>query len=214
MQSQDDGVMAPATIDISQQMNTDPNFAPSQTMATPTDTIQMATAPMVQTPMAVVAANPGNSGSMVNFASAMSVFKYGFISVLGWIVSLIVLGVVWGFSLVVALQLENTVVKIIIVLVTLLVTLIGYGQMIIYPVGKALKDARGDTSAFSYVDSWKASISSFIETIVVTAGMAVLLAVGLSEDIGALTALAGLGFMLFLIGYIPYLARKTAQFIN
>jgi len=214
MQPHDVGMTPPATIDMSQQMNTDPNFAPAQTMATPMDTNQMATASMVQTPMVVAAVDPGNSVSMVNFASAMSVFKYGIISILGWIVSFIVLGVMWGISTVIAIGSENSVVGIIILLITLLVTLIGYGQMIIYPVGKALKDARGSMSTFSYVDSWKASIASFIETIGVTAGMAVLFAVGLSEEIFALTALSGLGFMLFLIGYIPYLARKTAQFID
>lgn len=214
MQPQDLGMNAPATIDMSQQMNADPNFAPSQTMAAPMDTNQMATASMVQTPMVVAAVDPGNSVSMVNFASAMSVFKYGFISILGWIVSFILLGVMWGVSMAIAIGSENSVVGIIVLLITLLVTLIGYGQMIIYPVGKALKDARGDMSTFSYVDSWKASIASFIETIGVTGGMAVLFAVGLSEEILALTALAGLGFMLFLIGYIPYLARKTAQFID
>jgi len=214
MQPHDAGMIPPATIDMSQQMNTDPNFAPSQTMATPMDTNQMATASTVQTPMVVAAVEPGNSVSMVNFASAMSVFKYGIISILGWIVSFIVLGVMWGISTVIAIGSENSVVGIIILLITLLVTLIGYGQMIIYPVGKALKDARGSMSTFSYVDSWKASIASFIETIGVTAGMAVLFAVGLSEEILALTALSGLGFMLFLIGYIPYLARKTAQFVD
>ncbi len=33
MQPQYPGMNAPATIDMSQQMNADPNFAPSQTMA-------------------------------------------------------------------------------------------------------------------------------------------------------------------------------------
>ncbi len=214
MQPHDAGMTAPATIDMSQHMNTDPNFAPSQTMATPMETNQVAPTPMMQTPMVVAAVEPSNSVSMINFASAMSVFKYGFISILGWIVSFIVLGIMWGISMAIAIGSENSVVGIIVLLVTLLVTLVGYGQMIIYPVGKALKDARGGMSTFSYVDSWKASISSFIETIGVTAGMAVLFAIGLSEEILALTALAGLGFMLFLIGYIPYLARKTAQFIE
>ena len=67
-----------------------------------------------------------------------------------------------------------------------LVTIIAYGQMIIYPVGKALKDGRSDDVSFSYVDSWKTSIAGFVESIVVTAVLALMIGIGIGYEVNAL----------------------------
>ena len=103
----------------------------------------------------------------INMAAALSVFKYGIIALGGWIVSMILLTIVWGASIYMALDSGGTTGMIILV-VTVLVTIIAYGQMIIYPVGKALKDGRSDNVSFSYIDSWKTSIAGFIESVIVT----------------------------------------------
>lgn len=195
MQPADVSTYSPATVDMSQQMNMNQG--------------------MVATPMIVAAPNAGPSQvNIMDFSSAMSVFKYGLISIGGWIVSAIVLTVVWVLAVLVGIGSDNNVVALVLILGAVLMTIISYGQMIIYPVGKALKDARNDSSSFSYADSWKAAISSFMETVVITAMMAISLAVGVSMDITVLSVLAVIGFMLFMVGYIPYLARKTAQFVN
>jgi len=170
---------------------------------------------MVATPMVVAAPNAGGSKvNIMDFSSAMSVFKYGLIAIGGWIVSGIVLTVVWIMAVLVGLSSDNNIVGLILILGAAMTTIIAYGQMIIYPVGKALKDARSSASSFSYADSWKAAISSFLETVALTVMMAIGLAVGISMEITVLSLLSGIGFMLFMIGYIPYLARKTAQFVN
>ena len=114
----------------------------------------------------------------VNIAAALSVFKYGFIALGGWIVSMILLGIVWGLAFWMAFDSGGTAGMIIIVIATL-VTIIAYGQMIIYPVGKALKDGRSDDVSFSYVDSWKTSIAGFIESIAVTIALALTIGLGI-----------------------------------
>ena len=195
MQSADPNTFSPATVDMSQQMNMNQG--------------------MVATPMVVAAPNAGGSKvNIMDFSSAMSVFKYGLIAIGGWIVSGIVLTVVWIMAVLVGLSSDNNIVGLILILGAAMTTIIAYGQMIIYPVGKALKDARSSASSFSYADSWKAAISSFLETVALTVMMAIGLAVGISMEITVLSLLSGIGFMLFMIGYIPYLARKTAQFVN
>jgi hypothetical protein len=195
MQPADPNTFSPATVDVSQQMNMNQG--------------------MVATPMVVAAPNAGGSQvNIMDFSSAMSVFKYGLIAIGGWIVSGIVLTVVWIMAVLVGLSSDNNIVGLILILGAAMTTIIAYGQMIIYPVGKALKDARSDASSFSYADSWKAAISSFLETVALTVMMAIGLAVGISMEITVLSLLSGIGFMLFMIGYIPYLARKTAQFVN
>ncbi|MDA0715848.1 MAG: hypothetical protein O2866_01025 [archaeon] len=195
MQPADPNTFSPATVDMSQQMNMNQG--------------------MVATPMVVAAPNAGGSKvNIMDFSSAMSVFKYGLIAIGGWIVSGIVLTVVWIMAVLVGLSSDNNIVGLILILGAAMTTIIAYGQMIIYPVGKALKDARSSASSFSYADSWKAAISSFLETVALTVMMAIGLAVGISMEITVLSLLSGIGFMLFMIGYIPYLARKTAQFVN
>jgi hypothetical protein len=195
MQPADPNTFSPATVDVSQQMNMNQG--------------------MLATPMVVAAPNAGGSQvNIMDFSSAMSVFKYGLISIGGWIVSAIVLTVVWALAILVGVGSDNNVVALVLILGALLMTIISYGQMIIYPVGKALKDARNDSSSFSYADSWKAAISSFFETVALTVMMAIGLAVGISMEITVLSLLSVIGFMLFMVGYIPYLARKTAQFVN
>ncbi|MEK9731151.1 MAG: hypothetical protein VW230_05280, partial [Candidatus Poseidoniales archaeon] len=68
MQPADPNTFSPATVDVSQQMNMNQG--------------------MVATPMVVAAPNAGGSQvNIMDFSSAMSVFKYGLISIGGWIVS-------------------------------------------------------------------------------------------------------------------------------
>ena len=149
----------------------------------------------------------------VNIAAALSVFKYGFIALGGWIVSMILLGIVWGLAFWMAFDSGGTAGMIIIVIATL-VTIIAYGQMIIYPVGKALKDGRSDDVSFSYVDSWKTSIAGFIESIAVTIALALTIGLGIGYEITALSFLGGLGYIFFLMGYVPYMVRKAAEIMN
>ena len=149
----------------------------------------------------------------VNIAAALSVFTYGFIALGGWIVSMILLGIVWGLAFWMAFDSGGTAGMIIIVIATL-VTIIAYGQMIIYPVGKALKDGRSDDVSFSYVDSWKTSIAGFIESIAVTIALALTIGLGIGYEITALSFLGGLGYLFFLMGYVPYMVRKAAEIMN
>jgi len=86
--------------------------------------------------------------------------------------------------------------------------------MIIYPVGKALKDGRSDDVSFSYVDSWKTSIAGFIESIAVTIALALTIGLGIGYEITALSFLGGLGYLFFLMGYVPYMVRKAAEIMN
>ena len=102
-------------------------------------------------------------------AAAFSVFKYGIIALAGWFVSMILLSIVWYMAFDMAISSDSATTGMIILVIATLVTIIAYGQMIIYPVGKALKDGRSDDVSFSYVDSWKTSIAGFVESIVVTA---------------------------------------------
>ena len=64
--------------------------------------------------------------------------------------------------------------------------------MIIYPVGKALRDGRSDDVSFSYVDSWKTSVAGFVESIVVTAVLALMIGLGIGYELPVLWILGGL----------------------
>lgn len=149
----------------------------------------------------------------INIAAALSVFKYGIIALGGWIVSMILLTIVWGASVYMALDSGGTTGMIILV-ATLLVTIIAYGQMIIYPVGKALKDGRSDNVSFSYIDSWKTSIAGFIESVIVTITLALMIGIGIGYDVPALGYIGGFGFVFFAMGYVPYMVRKAAEIMR
>ena len=150
----------------------------------------------------------------INMAAALSVFKYGFIALAGWFVSLILLSIVWYMAFDMALSSDSATTGMIILVIATLVTIIAYGQMIIYPVGKALKDGRTDNVSFSYIDSWKTSIAGFIESVVVTAVLAVMIGVGIGYDIPALSILGGIGYFFFIMGYVPYMVRKAAEIMR
>ena len=150
----------------------------------------------------------------INMAAALSVFKYGFIALAGWFVSMILLSIVWYLAFDMALSSDSATTGMIILVIATLVTIIAYGQMIIYPVGKALKDGRTDNVSFSYIDSWKTSIAGFIESVVVTAVLAVMIGVGIGYDIPALSILGGIGYLFFIMGYVPYMVRKAAEIMR
>jgi len=150
----------------------------------------------------------------INMAAALSVFKYGFIALAGWFVSMILLSIVWYLAFDMALSSDSATTGMIILVIATLVTIIAYGQMIIYPVGKALKDGRTDNVSFSYIDSWKTSIAGFIESVVVTAVLAVMIGVGIGYDIPALSILGGIGYFFFIMGYVPYMVRKAAEIMR
>tara|TARA_B100000459_G_C8578151_1_gene201944 strand:- start:823 stop:1401 length:579 start_codon:yes stop_codon:yes gene_type:complete len=150
----------------------------------------------------------------INMAAALSVFKYGFIALAGWFVSMILLAIVWYLAFDMALQSDSATTGMIILVVATLVTIIAYGQMIIYPVGKALKDGRTDNVSFSYIDSWKTSIAGFIESVVVTAVLAVMIGVGIGYEIPALSILGAIGYFFFIMGYVPYMVRKAAEIMR
>tara|TARA_B100000131_G_scaffold4851_1_gene5021 strand:+ start:291 stop:971 length:681 start_codon:yes stop_codon:yes gene_type:complete len=150
----------------------------------------------------------------INMAAALSVFKYGFIALAGWFVSMILLTIVWYLAFDMALQSDSATTGMIILVVATLVTIIAYGQMIIYPVGKALKDGRTDNVSFSYIDSWKTSIAGFIESVVVTAVLAVMIGIGIGYEIPALSILGGIGYFFFIMGYVPYMVRKAAEIMR
>ena len=150
----------------------------------------------------------------INMAAALSVFKYGFIALAGWFVSMILLSIVWYMAFDMAFSADSATTGMIILVIATLVTIIAYGQMIIYPVGKALKDGRTDNVSFSYIDSWKTSIAGFIESVVVTAVLAVMIGVGIGYDIPALSILGGIGYFFFIMGYVPYMVRKAAEIMR
>ena len=150
----------------------------------------------------------------INMAAALSVFKYGFIALAGWFVSMILLSIVWYMAFDMAISSDSATTGMIILVIATLVTIIAYGQMIIYPVGKALKDGRTDNVSFSYIDSWKTSIAGFIESVVVTAVLAVMIGVGIGYDIPALSILGGIGYFFFIMGYVPYMVRKAAEIMR
>jgi len=150
----------------------------------------------------------------INMAAALSVFKYGIIALAGWFVSMILLTIVWYLAFDMALQSDSATTGMIILVVATLVTIIAYGQMIIYPVGKALKDGRTDNVSFSYIDSWKTSIAGFIESVVVTAALAVMIGVGIGYEIDALSIIGAIGYFFFIMGYVPYMVRKAAEIMR
>ena len=86
--------------------------------------------------------------------------------------------------------------------------------MIIYPVGKALKDGRSDNVSFSYVDSWKTSIAGFVESIVVTASLSMMIGIGIGYDVIGLTVIGLVGYVFFAMGYVPYMVRKAAEIMR
>ena len=93
-------------------------------------------------------------------------------------------------------------------------TIIAFGQMVIYPVGKALKDGRTDNVKFSYVDSWKTSFAGFVESIIVTAALSLMIGLGIGFEMLWLSGLGGLGYFFFLMGYVPYMVRKAAEIMR
>lgn len=162
----------------------------------------------------IVTTSPQGMKAAINLSSALSVFKYGIIALGGWIVSMIILTILWGSSFYLALDSGDALVGLLIIMVALVLTIIAYGQMIIYPVGKALKDGRWDASKFSYVDSWKTSIAGFIESSIVIVLMSVMTAIGFKYEINALTYLGAFAYFFFMLGYIPYMVRKAAEIIK
>ena len=159
--------------------------APAEEMAPPAMEMapMEAAAPAVPAPGLVAPAqimvSTTQPKAAINMAAALSVFKYGFIALAGWFVSMILLSIVWYMAFDMALSSDSATTGMIILVIATLVTIIAYGQMIIYPVGKALKDGRTDNVSFSYIDSWKTSIAGFIESVVVTAVLAVMIGVGI-----------------------------------
>jgi hypothetical protein len=168
--------------------------------------------PEAPAPVVIMTSTPGGKPA-INMAAALSVFKYGIIALGGWIVSMILLGIVWGLSFYMALDSGGTTGMLILVMASL-VTIIAYGQMIIYPVGKALKDGRADAVSFSYIDSWKTSIAGFVESVVVTGGLALMIGVGIGYEIPALSLVGGIGYFFFMMGYVPYMVRKAAEIMR
>ena len=195
----------------------------SELMASPAP-IAVSPSPMAMQPMGAMPVAmatgmaPSSGASAINMAAALSVFKYGILSIIGMLLSVIVLGVVWAGAMAVAFAGTGDdgggPIALISVIGALLITVIGYGQMIIYPVGVALKDGRSDPVAFGYVDSWKTSIAGFIESVGVTAGMAFIIGVGAYLESVALIGIGAFAFGIFLIGYVPYMVRKAAEIMN
>tara|TARA_Y100000766_G_scaffold38574_1_gene28409 strand:+ start:21535 stop:22203 length:669 start_codon:yes stop_codon:yes gene_type:complete len=196
------------------------DMAPMETEAPAMDMAPMdaATPAVIPTPGIVAPAqimvSTTQPKAAINMAAALSVFKYGFIALAGWFVSMILLAIVWYLAFDMALQSDSATTGMIILVVATLVTIIAYGQMIIYPVGKALKDGRTDNVSFSYIDSWKTSIAGFIESVVVTAVLAVMIGVGIGYEIPALSILGAIGYFFFIMGYVPYMVRKAAEIMR
>ena len=194
--------------------------APAEEMAPPAMEMapMEAAAPAVTAPGLVAPAqimvSTTQPKAAINMAAALSVFKYGFIALAGWFVSMILLSIVWYMAFDMALSSDSATTGMVILVIATLVTIIAYGQMIIYPVGKALKDGRTDNVSFSYIDSWKTSIAGFIESVVVTAVLAVMIGVGIGYDIPALSILGGFGYFFFIMGYVPYMVRKAAEIMR
>ena len=194
--------------------------AASPTPETPTPAVmpQEAAVQPVNTAPAMIAPviiKPGVSQKpAINMAAAFSVFKYGIIALAGWFVSMILLSFVWYLAFDMAISSDSATTGMIILVIASLVTIIAYGQMIIYPVGKALKDGRSDDVSFSYVDSWKTSIAGFVESIVVTAVLALMIGIGIGYEIPALWILGAIGYFFFIMGYVPYMVRKAAEIMR
>jgi len=198
-----------STEPVAPEVSTDPIIQP----ATPVNQLPQVL-PQQNLQPVIVTTSPQGMKAAINLSSALSVFKYGIIALGGWIVSMIILTILWGSSFYLAFDSGDALVGLLIIMAALVLTIIAYGQMIIYPVGKALKDGRWDASKFSYVDSWKTSIAGFIESSIVIVLMSVTTAVGFKYDIGALTFLGGFAYFFFLLGYIPYMVRKAAEMIK
>jgi hypothetical protein len=171
----------------------------------------MQTVPMVPVVIGTVGVTAGKPA--ISLASGLSIFKYGFFALVGWIASMILLGIVWAMAFFIAFDVGGFV-ALTIIIVAVLVSIIAYGQMIIYPVGKALKDGRTDGVSFSYVDSWKTSVAGFVESVIVTTVLALLIAIGVSYEINELLIVGVIGFFFFAMGYIPYMVRKTAEIMR
>lgn len=194
----------------------EPMASPSPIAVSPAP---MAMEPMATMPGAMVVGSPmapSSGAAAINMAAALSVFKYGLLSILGMILSVIVLAIVWAGAAAVADTGDDGggPIALISVIGALLITVIGYGQMIIYPVGVALKDGRSDTVSFGYIDSWKTSIAGFIESVGVTGGMALIIGIGAYLESNALMGIGAFAFVIFLVGYVPYMVRKAAEIMK
>jgi hypothetical protein len=154
-----------------------------------------------------------STSSIINFSSALSVYKYGFLSILGGLASFIILSAVWGITYAV-LGSDSGIFGLIVIFIALLVSVIGYGQLIIYPVGVALKDGRSDSVSFGYMDSWKTSFAGFVESVAVISIMGLVLGLGVHLESMGLMIIGGIAWFLFMIGYIPYMVRKAAEIMN
>ena len=181
-------------------------------MATPAAPMAAAAPQTLVAP--VVISTSASAKPAISLSSALSVFKYGFLSLVGWFVSMVILTIVWWLSIDMAWNSDDAIVGMIILIVATLVTIIAFGQMVIYPVGKALKDGRTDNVKFSYVDSWKTSFAGFVESIIVTAGLSLMIGLGIGFEMLWLSGLGGLGYFFFLMGYVPYLVRKAAEIMR
>ena len=184
-----------------------PAVMPQETAVQPVNTAPAMIAPVIIKP----GASPKPA---INMAAAFSVFKYGIIALAGWFVSMILLSIVWYMAFDMAISSDSATTGMIILVIATLVTIIAYGQMIIYPVGKALKDGRSDDVSFSYVDSWKTSIAGFVESIIVTATLALMIGIGFGYEVPALSILGGIGYFFFIMGYVPYMVRKAAEIMR
>lgn len=181
-------------------------------MATPAAPMAAAAPQTLVAP--VVISTSASAKPAISLSSALSVFKYGFLSLVGWFVSMVILTIVWWLSIDMAWNSDDAIVGMIILIVATLVTIIAFGQMVIYPVGKALKDGRTDNVKFSYVDSWKTSFAGFVESIIVTAGLSLMIGLGIGFEMLWLSGLGGLGYFFFLMGYVPYMVRKAAEIMR
>ena len=180
----------------------------------PTPVAPMAAAAPQTLVAPVVISTSASAKPAISLSSALSVFKYGFLSLVGWFVSMVILTIVWWLSIDMAWNSEDAIVGMIILIVATLVTIIAFGQMVIYPVGKALKDGRTDNVKFSYVDSWKTSFAGFVESIIVTAALSLMIGLGIGFEMLWLSGLGGLGYFFFLMGYVPYMVRKAAEIMR
>ena len=182
--------------------------------AMPTPAAPMAAAAPQTLVAPVVISTSAPAKPAISLSSALSVFKYGFLSLVGWFVSMVILTIVWWLSIDMAWNSDDAIVGMIILIVATLVTIIAFGQMVIYPVGKALKDGRTDNVKFSYVDSWKTSFAGFVESIIVTAALSLMIGLGIGFEMLWLSGLGGLGYFFFLMGYVPYMVRKAAEIMR
>ena len=180
----------------------------------PTPAAPMAAAAPQTLVAPVVISTSAPAKPAISLSSALSVFKYGFLSLVGWFVSMVILTIVWWLSFDMAWNSGDAIVGMIILIVATLVTIIAFGQMVIYPVGKALKDGRTDNVKFSYVDSWKTSFAGFVESIIVTAALSLMIGLGIGFEMLWLSGLGGLGYFFFLLGYVPYMVRKAAEMMR